>query len=225
MSLRVDRCRLRRLALLLLAPLASVAGGCNIVAPIAYAIEGPGTIDAEFDLARVDTTVIVDDQGSLLPRLALRTALGESIGERLLRERLVPQVVSPRDAIAFMRSNDRRATPASIESVARAVGAKQVVYVQLVGFSLVGPQGEARPNADMLVRVLCMEGRTRVYPADPPEGRFVTTMIREVDPELYRTPATRRQIEEQLVQRMAVDVAKLFHKHDRVEFGENLRSR
>jgi hypothetical protein len=225
MILRFDWWRRRCLAVLLAAPLALVAGGCNIVAPIAYAIEGPGTIDAEFDLAKVDTTVIVDDQGSLLPRLALRTALGESIGERLLRERLVPQVISPRDAIAFMRSNDRRASPASIESVARAVGAKQVVYVQVVGFSLVGPEGTPRPTADVFVRVLCMEGRTRVYPLDPPEGRFVTSMIREVNPDLYRTPSSRRQVEELLVQRMAVDIAKLFHKHERVEFGENLGTR
>ena len=46
-------------------------------------------------------------------------------------------------------------------------------------------------------------------------------------PGAIRTPApsSRRQVEELLVQRMAVDIAKLVHKHERVEFGENLGTR
>jgi hypothetical protein len=202
-----------------------VPSGCNIVAPIAYAIEGPGTIEAEHTLAAVDTVVLVDDPRSRMPRLPLRVELGEAVGRILLREKLVPKVISTRDAVAFMRSNDRRSTPASVEAVAKAVGASQVVYIQVVEFSLRGQDGSPRPFSQVLVRVIDVGGRTRAYPADPPEGRLVLSQTREASTELYATPSSRRVLEESLVAKAAVDVAKLFYKHDRVEFGENLRDR
>lgn len=214
-----------RLAAAALSAAAALLPGCNIVAPIAYAVEGPGTIDAEHTLAEVDTVVIVDDPRSLMPRLPLRVGLGEEVGKALLREKLVPKVISSRDAVAFMRSTDRKSAPASIESVAAAVGAAQVVYLQVSDFSLVGTDGRPRPYAEVFVRVIDIAGRARVYPPDPPEGRLVTAQMREASTDLYATPTSRRVLEEGLVDRIAADVAKLFYKHERVDLGENLRDR
>ncbi len=208
-----------------LAAAAALLPGCNIVAPIAYAVEGPGMIDAEHELAKVDTVVIVDDPRSLMPRLPLRVGLGEEVGKALRREKLVPKGISSLDAVAVMRSRDRTSSPASVEAVAKAVGAAQVVYLQVADFSLVGTDGRPRPYAEVFVRVIDIDGRVRSYPPDPPEGRLVASQMREVSTDLYATPTSRRVLEEGLVDRIAVDVAKLFYKHERVDLGENLRDR
>ena len=74
--------------------------GCNIVTPVAYAIEGPGQIDAEFELPNRKTVVFVDDPRNILPRTALRTALGDAISFDLMEREILDSTVASRDAVA-----------------------------------------------------------------------------------------------------------------------------
>jgi hypothetical protein len=53
----------------------------------------------------------------------------------------------------------------------------------------------------------------------------VTATIREADPSVLRTRSGRTQLEEELARKVALQVAKLFYKHDRVDLGENLGTR
>ncbi|MHC4832591.1 MAG: hypothetical protein ACYTFH_01620 [Planctomycetota bacterium] len=205
---------------------AGFAGGCNIVAPIAYAIEGPGMIPAQHELMRERTAVLVDDPTNRLPRTALRVELGESVGIALLERDLVPEVVATRDVVAFVRGNERDGTPIAMEKVAAGVGADQLLYLDVAEFSLVDRNGSPRPTATIWVRVLDIEGRTRTFPGpEEPRGVEVTAQLREVSPDLYRTPSSRRAIEEALIARAGVEIAKLFYEHDRVDLGENLGPR
>ena len=66
-----------------------VASGCNLVSAGSYILEGPGKIDAEYELRQVKTVVFVDDQKNVLPRTALRVIIGDDISARLLTEELV----------------------------------------------------------------------------------------------------------------------------------------
>ena len=79
-------------ATLLALPLAS----CNIVTPIAYAIEGPGQIDAEYTLPDKKTVVFVDDPRNILPRTALRTAIGDK--DRMAKTGLLDAAMLALDA-------------------------------------------------------------------------------------------------------------------------------
>ena len=183
-------------------------------------------IPAQHELARERTAVLVDDPTNLLPRTRLRVELGESLGVELLERDLVPEVVSTRDVIAFVRGNERDGTPITIGKVAAGVGADQLIHLDVAEFSLVDRNGSPRPTATVFVRVLDIEGRTRSFPGpEQVRGVEVTTQLREVSTDLYRTPSSRRALEEALVARMGFELAKLFYEHERVDLGENLGPR
>jgi len=221
--------RREMLGLLGLAALATLPG-CNVVAPAAYILSGPGKIEAEYTLLEVRTVVFIDDRRNVLPRTLLRTSIGEAIARDLLARKLVPSIVSPRDAIALARQKESGTKPLSIAAIGRELEARQVLYVQVTGFTLSG-DGEVtggafgmRPTAVCRVKVIDCEENRRNYPiGDIGEGgRQVTSRIREVDPESIRSVAGRRSVEDQLAARMAIDIAQLFYEHDRVDLGENL---
>jgi|LauGreDrversion4_2_1035121.scaffolds.fasta_scaffold09525_4 hypothetical protein len=218
----------------LAASFASVAlllGSCNIVTPVAYAIEGPGQIDAEYTLPVKKTVVFVDDPRNILPRTALRTTIGDAVSFDLMDRELLTSTVATRDAIAIARqgSGGSASKLMSIESIGRALDASQVIHIQPEIFDLAGRSDSQglRPTAKVVVKVLDIDQQVRVYPSEHtlPRGREVTATIREADPSVLRTRSGRTQLEEELARKVALQVAKLFYKHDRVDLGENLGTR
>ncbi|MGA1045198.1 MAG: hypothetical protein ACO3ZY_08365, partial [Phycisphaerales bacterium] len=158
---------------------AFLGGGCNIVAPIAYAIEGPGMIDAAFTLEKTRTAILVDDQRTILPRTSLRVELGEAIATRLLDEKAVPEVVSTRDVIAYVRNNERSGRRISMEAVARGLKGDLLIFVEVAQFSLVDENGSPRPTASAFVRVLDIDGKMRAFPSpEEIDGREVQAQLR-----------------------------------------------
>ncbi|MEY3020923.1 MAG: hypothetical protein RIS86_119 [Planctomycetota bacterium] len=226
---------LPRLVLAALAASALALAGCNIVTPVAYAIEGPGQIDAEYTLADKKTVVFVDDPRNILTRTALRASIGDAVGAVLYDRELVSTLVNTRDAIAISRQGVSGTVDGptggemSMQAIARALDCAQMVWIRPYTWDVVGrsdTQG-IRPTAQAYVRVLDFDARARVYPSPEvlPRGREVTAIIRETDPNLLRTRATRTQVEDQLAAKLSAEVAKLFYKHDRIDLGENLGTR
>ncbi|MGA1466156.1 MAG: hypothetical protein ACO38V_00830 [Phycisphaerales bacterium] len=214
-------------AVLALVPLVGLpVGGCNIVAPIAYAIEGPGMIDAAFTLEKTRTAILVDDQRTILPRTSLRVELGEAIATRLLDEKAVPEVVSTRDVIAYVRTNERSGKRLSMEAVAKGLKVDQLIFVEVAQFSLVDENGSPRPTSSAFVRVLDIDGKMRAFPSpEETEGREVQAQLREISTDLLRTPSGRRGVEDQLADRLGRQISRLFYEHERVDLGENLGPR
>lgn len=209
----------------------ALLASCNIVTPVAYAIEGPGQIEAEYTLFDKKTVVFVDDPLNILPRTALRTTIGDAVSFDLMERKLLTSTVATRDAIAIARTtNSAGGTKLmSNEAVARALDASQLIHIQPTIFDVAGrtdSQG-IRPTAIVYVKVVDVDTKTRVYPATEslPKGRELVVTIREADAGILRTRAGRAQIEDQLAKRIAVDVARLFYKHDRIDLGENLGAR
>lgn len=210
---------------------ALLASGCNIITPVAYAIEGPGKIDAEFLLPNKKTVVFVDDPNNIFPRTTLRSTLGDAVSFDLMGQEVLTSTVPTRDAIAISRSKSEgdAGRLISIEAIGRALDCAQVIHIQPTTFDIAGRsdmQG-IRPTAIVRVKVLDLDSKERVYPSPDvmPSGREVTVTIRETSSEALRSRAGRVQIEDALVQRIAVDVARLFYKHDRIDLGENLGTR
>lgn len=221
----------RALACAMLAGAGALLASCNIITPVAYAIEGPGQIDAEYTLPKKKTVVFVDDPRNIFPRTALRTTLGDAVAFDLMRRELLDSTVATRDAIALARASGGAdaGNLTSIESIARMLDCAQVIHVQPTIFDIAGrndTQG-LRPTAIVRVKVLDMEQRIRAYPAAEilPEGREVTATIREDDSSVLRTRSGRVQVEDELVRKVASEVTKLFYKHDRLDLGENLGTR
>jgi hypothetical protein len=210
---------------------ALLAGGCNIITPVAYAIEGPGKIDAEFTLPNKKTVVFVDDPNNIFARTTLRSTLGDAVSFDLMRQEVLTSTVPTRDAIAISRSRSEgdASRLISIEAIGRALDCAQVIHIQPTTFDIAGRsdmQG-IRPTAIVRVKVIDIDLKKRVYPTAEvlPEGREITATIREASSDLLRSRAGRTELEDALAAKLAIEVAQLFYKHDRLDLGENLGTR
>ncbi|MSR40530.1 MAG: hypothetical protein EXS10_01305 [Phycisphaerales bacterium] len=204
--------------------------GCNIVHAGSYILEGPGKIQAEYELRPVKTVVFVDDLKNVLPRTTLRVIIGDDISAKLLNEELVPSTISPRDAITMSRNREQEGTKLSLEKLGKELGADQLIWVRPYAFDLDGyeDQAGARPTAKVHIKVIDVTNRVRVYPPGDsfPEGRDITVaLLRDVNRDELSTSIGRRKIEEALAVEIADDVAKLFYEHERLDLGEKLGPR
>ena len=210
---------------------AAAMSSCNIITPVAYAIEGPGKIDAEFTLPNKKTVVFVDDPNNIFARTTLRSTLGDAVSFDLMRQEVLTSTVPTRDAIAISRSRSEgdASRLISIEAIGRALDCAQVIHIQPTTFDIAGRsdmQG-IRPTAIVRVKVIDIDLKKRVYPTAEvlPEGREITATIREASSDLLRSRAGRTELEDALAAKLAIEVAQLFYKHDRLDLGENLGTR
>jgi hypothetical protein len=207
--------------------LVSLSAGCNIVAPASYIISGPPSVEAQHTLADVPTVIYIDDRSNQVNPVSLRRVIAETAGEDLMEKKLLTTTISPQDAMNIAARNDRNKQIMSIEEIGKAVGAKQVIYVEMLQFSDTPDGFTPRPLAACRVRVVDVENRQRVFPG--PDVRDTShpmqVMTREVDPELYRTRSGRLQVFQALALETGHEIGKLFYKHERKELGGSLNPR
>lgn len=217
----------RAVAAMVLAAAAGAAllsSGCNIIVPAAYILEGPPTVDAAFTLPPKRTVVFIDDTKNELPRTALRTLIGDTIAESLMAQGLVTEAIASAEAMQIARRRDTDAKKLSISQIGEECGAEIVIYVKIKSFLLTPDGTVPRPLADAEVKVLDIGSGVRLFPDPGGEERGfpVETQLREMNLDLYRSSAGRRQLEDQLAKTVAQDVAKVFYKHQKNELGGKL---
>lgn len=201
--------------------------GCNIVGPAAYLVEGPPKVDAQHQLADLPTVVFIDDRRNLVNPVSLRRVIADRASQDLMAKEALSKTISPQDAMNIVRQKETTSQVLSIEEIGEAIGAQQVIYVEVVQFQD-SPDGVTpRPVAACRVKVIDVASRQRVFPpvdSDDP-ARLVQVMTREVDPEVYRTRSGRLKIFEGLAEATGREIAKLFYKHEAVELGGRLNPR
>ncbi|MEM7228178.1 MAG: hypothetical protein AAF432_05105 [Planctomycetota bacterium] len=208
----------------------AVTSGCNIVTPIAYIIEGPGTIDAEYELADVPTVVFVDDRANILSPIMLRRNIADTVSKELMTRAGLSTTIRPQDALTVAKRLDTNEEPISMDRIARGVGAEQIVYVQMRSWKRTPDGFTPRPTASCTVQVLdVVEGR-QAYPIGEDgqpiiEGRSVVAMLPAMNESAFESRAAIRQLQELLAQQTGTEIAKLFYRHERVDLGGNLQSR
>ena len=121
---------------LLAALLACSMSGCNIASTVAYITTPNPVMEAQYELKDESTVIFIDDRRSRVSPVRLRRTIGDVASEGILEEELVSDVISPRDATAAARQLDRGPKPAAISAVGKMVGADQVIYVEVIQFSL-----------------------------------------------------------------------------------------
>lgn len=200
----------------------ALAGGCNYLIPASYLIEGPPKEPARYELPRRKTVVYVDDRANRMTRAALRTAVGEEVGTLLLQQALVPEVISSKDAVAYARRVDSSDKQVSIRKIGEAVGAEQVVYLDIEEYRISADGATPRPAAIVNVKVIDVGSGARLWPDGTDAGERLVVRTREQSLELYNSSAGRRQVEDTLAKQVAEDVSKLFYEHEKRELGGNL---
>lgn len=214
------------ITLALVAAVGAALGSCNIVGPAAYLIGGQPKVDAQYALSDRPTVVFVDDPENILPNRSLRRLIGDRVAQELMVKKLVSITISSADAMA-VAGRESYGKPLAIEEIGRAVGAEQVVFVNMTSFVLSPDNITPRPSGACLVKVIDVTTRERLFPTA--DGGFrgssgypVQVAMRQVSLERYRTTSSRRGIREQLANEIADQITKVFYRHVPRELGRNL---
>lgn len=197
--------------------------GCNIVAPAYAVVHGPPHKDAEFVLADRPTLVFVDDRANVLSRRNLRRQIADRASEDLMTQEAVTKMIAPRDGLAVAQS-ETHGNPMAIDELGRAVGAEQVIYVEMLAFSMSADGTSPVPMARCAVKVIDVTNRTKLFPepGSPNEARVMDIPGSPVSMELYKSTATIRQIEDMLAEVVGTEIGKLFYRHVPRELGRHL---
>lgn len=201
----------------------TILGGCNIVGPAAALAAGPPKIDAQYTLADVPTVVFVDDRKNLVSPVTLRRAIADKTSQELMAQKLVTTTINPQDAILIASRSDRNGALMDIEAIGRAVGAHQVVYVQITQFADTPDGYTPIPTGSANVKVIDVTNGQRMFPGPDMAGGYpVKSSGKPVDPSLYATRPSRMKIFESLAVQLGDEIAKVFYKHEYKELGERL---
>jgi hypothetical protein len=203
------------------------AAGCNIVAPIAYIIEGPPKVPAEYTLLDRPTVVFVDDRGSVIPAnaRAIRRSIADKVSEELMVRKLVTVTISPRDAMALASARDKHGELMAIDEIGREVGAEQILYIEMISFALTPDGVIPKPTAVCQVRLIDTQERARLYPQGDDGGQVARTLqasLPELDPTTFNSAASRLKIYEALADVTGDQITKLFYEHEKKELGGQL---
>ena len=221
----------RSVLMLLLLLCSAALIGCNIAGPIYAVVAGPPTVEAEYVLTDRPTVVFVDDRSNTIGSNArvMRAAIADKVAEDLMvKEVIAPEnMISPRDAMGIVGREDRHSSLMPIDAIGRAVGAEQIIYIEMAAFTSSPDGAIPRPTSACRVRVIDVPQRQRLFPAaDSGEAsRALQASTTEIDPALLRSPSSRLKVFQALAEETGEQIAKLFYKHAIKELGENLNPR
>lgn len=200
---------------------------CNILGPAAYIIDGLPKRDAQYELMDRPTVVFVDDPRNALTDRNLRRYIGDKIATELMINKVVTVTISSADAMGVARG-DKHGNRMPIEAIGRAVGAEQVLYIEMISFTLSPDNVTPQPMGVCRIKVIDTMNRTRLFPKMDETSQAsaaypVHVALPKLSTELYRTASGRRKINEQLANHMADQVAKVFYKHVPNDLGSRLK--
>ena len=203
--------------------------GCNIVAPAVIAFSPPPTNDAAHKLADRPTVTFVDDRRNVLRDRGIRRLIGDRVMEQLLGKEVLSHeqghAISTGDAMA-VAGREADGELMSLSQIGSAVGAEQVIAIEMISFDLQSVDGSPRATAQFTVKVLDLVNRTKIFPADDgPDAQTLMVMLpveQTFQPGLTREAS--REAELTLANLIADKVAKLFYKHEIRPLGANSAS-
>ena len=162
--MKTPRNMIRLITVLAATAAALTATGCNIVAPVAYAVHGPGKVRKVTTLDDTLTYVIfIDDPSSKIASRRLRGTIADTAQETMLKKGVVKNMIDGRGALAGT-AKERFGEKLSIEEIGQSVGADVVIYGLLTSFSMSGEVGGFTPNATLQVKIIDSKTGDRIWP-------------------------------------------------------------
>jgi hypothetical protein len=133
-------------------------------------------------------------------------------------------MISSRDAMVMARNRDREGQLMSIDALGAAVGAEQVIYVEMISFRGSSDGYSPRPTASTRIKVIDVPNRARLFPGPEADQPFFPVTIESppISPDLYTSTEGRRQIESVLAALLGDQIGKLFYRHVPDELGTRL---
>jgi hypothetical protein len=203
-----------------------VTTSCNIVAPAAYLAFGEGKVPAAYEPLNRPTVVFVDDRQNTIPMNAsrIRREIADKVSTDLMQREILTDMISARDAMAVVRNQDREGHLMSIDMIGAAVGAEQIIYIEMLSFQGSTDGYSPRPTAACRLKIVDVPNRTRLFPPPDSDQSWypVEVVSPPISPDLYQSTEGRRQIEQMLAALVGDQVGKIFYKHERGDLGNRL---
>lgn len=142
--------------------------GCNIVAPVFFAVHGPGEVKKATSLDSTRRTVIlIDDPANRVAQRRYRSLIGEVAQQTLLDRGLIEEglMIDTRSALA-VASRGAASDPLSIAEVGQAVDADVVIYALVTDFALTAGGESPSPTSNLRVKLVDTQTGERLWPAD-----------------------------------------------------------
>jgi hypothetical protein len=204
---------------------------CNIGAPLYYILHGPQRTPALYELQDKPTVVFVDDRNNAIPERAdvLRRDIADLVSVELMKKKILTNTIRPADAMKVARQNDRYNSVMSIGDIAAAVGAEQIIYVEMLVFRTSEDGYSPRPVSAANVKVLDVASQMQVFPAATSDaesdGHLVQVVMSPISGEYYSQGREMFPIYEMLAEEVGTKIAKVFYEHETVELGGQLDPR
>lgn len=198
--------------------LAASASSCVALAAVASKVKPPETIDAEYKPAKEPTVVFVESYQNPDLYAVESDRLARDISHEFTEHKAFP-VVPPQKLIELKSASGPEFSKMDLPAVARAVGAKQVVYVNLIKFSADPPTGgeTVQGESEAVVRFVDATTGQTLFPRDSSVGRdvrFKTSALSEEG-------TTRDAVQKQLYQHLSTEISHLFYNWTNEDQGDN----
>jgi hypothetical protein len=216
-SLLAQSFRRSQVAALLACAALALLGGCNVAGALAYKVTGPPPIPAKYVPAKVPTLVLVENSRNPSNLRLDADRLARAVGEELAAHQVAP-ITDPEKLTDFRRAQGAHYASLAITAVGRAVGADQVLYVDLIDVSVEPAIGSELLQGRAEARVRFVDVRTgqTLWPSDAAQGQPVGAATSYTS---GGAGGGEPIVRDQLIDALADKVAKLFYtwKSDTVD--------
>jgi hypothetical protein len=185
------------------------AGGCAGVGAMWFKAFGPPDVQAKYTPPNESTVVLVENYRNPVMTEFDADRIAREVGEDLTTHKVV--VVVDQDKVRDLRDSDpEKFRDMTIPSIGKALGAKQVIYVDLLASDV---SGDATHNlvggqADARVRVVEVESGHTIWPSDSQGGYPVGAKVPYAD----ASPTAAKEVHNALLASLSEQIGRLFHK-------------
>jgi hypothetical protein len=166
----------------LLAMICFCGSGCEVLGTIAHIAVGDPPIPAQYVPPKAPTLVLVENFRSPGAVQLDGDMIAHLVCEEL-KEKGKLDVIDPDKLVPIREEDPAKFQKMSIPELGKAVGAKQVIYVDLIesDFSSDTSQSVVHATATARVRVVDVASTQTLWPASPPGGKELSNKI-DFDP-------------------------------------------
>jgi hypothetical protein len=207
--------KVKTLAFALASVAATISAGCNYLAPAVVLLSPPPSKEAQYKLDKTLVTVIfIDDPQNKAPRRSLRLTIGQTAEQDLIARGVMPaNMMIPAQTALQLTSRESVTDKFSIVDVGRTLGADIVIYARLDGFGLSADGVSLKPFAVAQVRVLDAANNMRLWPETGTDFPVIYQGTQQTG-QAPSGASERAEAERRLAERVGLEIARVFYKHE-----------
>lgn len=195
-----------------LASCAIYLAGCNLLGAALYKVMPEEKANAQYVPPKDNMLVLVENYRNPGSMQIVSELLDRQVTYQLVQHHVAP-IINPDRLIDFRQANSKKFSSMEIAAIGKALGAKQVLYADLIDFKTEGAIGAGMTKGQGEVRVKVIDvatGEVR-WPQDIADGYPVTVETPYIP---LREGASERTVQEQVAQKLSEGLAGLFYGAD-----------